>query len=106
MYKRILLAYDGTREGLVALREGALLAKRCGAEVHLLSVLPETAGVLMASASGGDVVGQQVDTYKALLDRGITVLKQVLDLTPVGKLVIGEPAPPDRRLRHRGRDPT
>ena len=38
VYKRILLAYDGTREGLVALREGALLAKRCEAQVFLLSV--------------------------------------------------------------------
>ena len=38
MYKRILLAYDGSREGLVALREGALLAKRQGARVFLLSV--------------------------------------------------------------------
>ena len=29
MYERILLAFDGTREGAVALREGALLAKLC-----------------------------------------------------------------------------
>ena len=29
MYKRILLAYDGTEEGALALREGALLAKSC-----------------------------------------------------------------------------
>jgi nucleotide-binding universal stress UspA family protein len=28
MYRRILLAYDGSIEGRVALREGALLAKR------------------------------------------------------------------------------
>ena len=39
MYKKILLAYDGSREGLVALREGALLARQCGAQVFLLSVL-------------------------------------------------------------------
>ncbi len=90
MYRRILLAYDGSREGLVALREGALLAKQCGAEVHLLSVLPETSGVLLAESVGGDVVGQQVDTYKTLLTRGLEVLKQ-LGLKPTGRLVIGEP---------------
>ena len=39
MYKRILLAYDGSVEGRTALREGALLARQCGADVFLLSVL-------------------------------------------------------------------
>ena len=39
MYKRILLAYDGSLEGRTALREGALLARQCDAEVFLLSVL-------------------------------------------------------------------
>ena len=33
MYKRILLAYDGSLEGRTALREGALLARQCGAQV-------------------------------------------------------------------------
>lgn len=92
MYQRILLAYDGSREGLIALREGALLAQRCGARVFLLSVLPETGGARVAEAVYGGVVAQQVDSYKALLARGEAVLKQ-LGLTPVTRLVIGEPAP-------------
>ena len=41
VYKRILLAYDGSVEGRTALREGALLARQCGAEVFLLSVLAD-----------------------------------------------------------------
>ena len=36
MFKTVLLAYDGSREGALALQEGALLAKACGAHVHLL----------------------------------------------------------------------
>jgi nucleotide-binding universal stress UspA family protein len=92
MYKRILLAYDGSREGIVALREGALLAKRCGAQVFLLSVLPETEGLRMAEGVYGDVVGQQIASYKTLLARGVSVLKR-LGLEPVAKLVVGEPAP-------------
>ncbi len=36
---RVLLAYDGSVEGRTALREGALLARQCGAEVFLLAVL-------------------------------------------------------------------
>jgi nucleotide-binding universal stress UspA family protein len=91
MYQRILLAYDGSREGLIALREGALLAKHSGSKVFLLSVLPETSGVLMAQSVGGDVVGQQFEPYQALLKRGLEVLEQ-LSLQSEGKLVVGEPA--------------
>src|SRR5580698_8195700 len=92
MYGRILLAYDGTREGAIALREGALLARQCGAKVFALSVLPETEGVLMAEGVYGDVVGQQMDEYRGVLERGVAVLKR-LGLDPVAKLVVGEPAP-------------
>jgi nucleotide-binding universal stress UspA family protein len=42
MYKRVLLAYDGSIEGRRALREGAKLAQLCDAEVFLLAVV-ETA---------------------------------------------------------------
>ncbi len=92
MYRHILLAYDGTREGAIALREGALLARQCGAKVFVLSVLPDTEGVLMAEGIYGDVVGQQMDEYRAVLERGVTVLKR-LGVEAVAKLVVGEPAP-------------
>jgi nucleotide-binding universal stress UspA family protein len=92
MYARILLAYDGTREGAIALREGALLAKQCRAQVFLLSVLRETEGVLMAEGIYGDVVGQQMDEYRGILERGVAALKR-LGVNPVAKLVVGEPAP-------------
>jgi len=92
MYQRILLAYDGSREGLVALREGALLAKRCGAKVWLLCVLPTShAGVVAGDGSYFDLSGHQLDTYKELLARGVAVGRQ-LGLEPVAKLIIGEPA--------------
>ena len=91
MYDRILLAYDGSLEGAVALREGALLARRCGAEVFLLSVVPQTAGVHMAEGAFPGVVAQQIESYTALLERGVERLKQ-LGLKPEARLVIGEPA--------------
>jgi nucleotide-binding universal stress UspA family protein len=50
MYKRIVLAYDGSVEGRTALREGALLARQYGAEVFLLAVLDDTNTMLMAEA--------------------------------------------------------
>jgi nucleotide-binding universal stress UspA family protein len=92
MYSRILLAFDGSREGAIALREGALLAKQCGAKVFSLCVLPETEGVLMAEGVYGDVVSQQMDEYRGILARGIAVLKR-LGVEAVAKLVVGEPAP-------------
>jgi nucleotide-binding universal stress UspA family protein len=90
MYKRILLAYDGTREGIIALREGALLAKQFGAQVFLLSVLPEGQS-LVTDAPYGDVVRQQMSSYKELLAKGRDALNR-LGLNPVAKLVVGEPA--------------
>jgi nucleotide-binding universal stress UspA family protein len=58
MYKRILLAYDGSIEGRTALREGALLAKQCRAEVFLLSVLADTGTLLLSEVTlAGATVG-------------------------------------------------
>lgn len=50
MYKRVLLAYDGSREGRRALREGALWAKRSGAEVFVLAITAPMASVDPSSA--------------------------------------------------------
>jgi nucleotide-binding universal stress UspA family protein len=51
MYKRIVLAYDGSVEGRTALRDGALLAKQCRAEVFLLSVLPDPGTLLLTEVT-------------------------------------------------------
>ena len=92
MYQRILLAYDGSREGRTALREGALLARRCGAAVYLLSVVAETPGVRIGEAAYAGAVSQTVDTYRALFDEAIERLEG-LGLKPQGRMVEGEPAP-------------
>jgi len=92
MYKRILLAYDGSRQGAIALREGALLAKNCGAEVFLLSVVPKTAGVLVAEGVHSGAVAHQIDSYKALLEYAVSRLRG-LGFKPVARLVAGEPTP-------------
>ena len=90
MYKRVLLAYDGSLEGAVALREGALLAKRCGARVFILSVVPETASVRTVEGIHGGVIAHQTSSYEALL-RAVSRLKE-LGFEPLGKLVTGDPA--------------
>jgi len=92
MFRKILLAYDGTLEGAQALREGALLAKACGAEVVLLSVAPDTAGVKMAEGVQGGVVAQLVESHRELLERAVARLKQ-LGFKPLARLEVGDPAP-------------
>ena len=91
MYKRILLAYDGSEEGALALREGALLAKSCCSEVVLLSVVPDTPGVQMAEGVQAGVVAQLTDSHRALLERAVARLKQ-LGFSPTARLQVGDPA--------------
>lgn len=91
MYARILLAYDGSPEGRAALREGALLAKHCGAQVYLLSVVAENPGVRMAEGVHAGAVAQQYQTYREVLDGGVTRLRE-LGMEAVAELIIGEPA--------------
>lgn len=89
MYKRILLAYDGTLHGRIALREGALLAKRLGAQVFLLSVVAEAAGARLAQGAGGS--GGAHEDYRRILNDGCARLRR-LGFEPNAHLAIGEPA--------------
>ncbi len=91
MYQRILLAYDGSIEGRTALREGALLARRYGAQVFVLSVIREAAGTKLGEGVGGGGVAQQRIEYERVLQEGMARLA-ALGFQASGKLVIGEPA--------------
>jgi nucleotide-binding universal stress UspA family protein len=91
MYQRILLAYDGSVEGRSALREGALLARCCRAQVFLLSVAGGSAGVRMAESAHAGAVAQQHEQLKAIFDEGVARLK-LMGFTPTAKLVVGDPA--------------
>lgn len=91
MYKRILLAYDGSREGRAALREGALLARRMDAQVLFLAVVADAAGVHIAEGAYAGAAGFQQDNFKLIFEEGLARLKQ-LGLKPVAKMVTGQPA--------------
>jgi nucleotide-binding universal stress UspA family protein len=91
MYKRILLAYDGSIEGRTALREGALLARQCGAQVFLLSVLVDTGTLLLADVAHAGASVQVEEAFTDVLNEGVARLKQ-LGFDPVAKMVKGEPA--------------
>ena len=92
MYKRILLAYDGTEEGRKALRESADLAAAIKAEVHLLAVIPFYAGMMVVE---GMVMEndfeQEKKRYQAILDEGLSRLRERGLVDPQGTLANGEP---------------
>jgi len=91
MYKRVLLAYDGTLEGAVALREGAILAKRVGARLFILSVVPESGALMFAEGVHSGAVTLLQERYRELLDLAVAGLTR-RGLKPVGRLVVGDPA--------------
>ena len=87
LYKKVLLAYDGSVEGRLALREGAKLAQYCGAEVFLLAVVEPSFG---ATLEGGVMVpiDDQIATYQAILDEGVKRL-QAMGFSPTARLGMG-----------------
>ena len=91
MYKRVLLAYDGTREGRTALREGAMMARRFACKVFLLCVVAETPGVRIGEAAYAGAVARTQETYATLFDEAMQRLTE-LGFDPEGKIVTGEPA--------------
>jgi nucleotide-binding universal stress UspA family protein len=92
MYKTILLAYDGSPEGARALREGALLAKACGAQVFLLSVVPASVGTQIAEGVHGGVLAKQFQDYEGHLQQAVARLTSY-GFHPRARLIMGEPAP-------------
>jgi nucleotide-binding universal stress UspA family protein len=90
MYERVLLAYDGSREGRTALREGALAARRFGAQVFLLCVVAESPGVRIGEAAYAGAVARTQETYRMLFDEAMERL-QALGFAPQGRVVTGEP---------------
>ena len=69
-FQRILLCYDGTREGQHALADGAALAVDLRAEVHLLSVLDNASWVQGADVLSAVPVDLVNESAKSLLDEG------------------------------------
>ncbi|HDK03305.1 MAG TPA: universal stress protein [Gammaproteobacteria bacterium] len=92
MYRMILLAYDGSREGRLALREGAEVAAACRAKTCLLAVLdlaPEIA--LGEGFDAGHAVDRDIARYREVLDQGVERLRN-RGLAVEGRMVQGQPS--------------
>ena len=96
MYRTILLAYDGTNYSDVALRQGADLAKACGAQLHLLGVVQTTGSMAVAEGMGGqDIWGRERAHVERSLDaartaaaeQGVSAIVTVSEGDPAGEIV-------------------
>ena len=60
VYAKIVVAYDGSAAGGNCLRQAAGLARVCGAELHILGIVPTSGGFAIAQATSGmDVFGMK-----------------------------------------------
>ena len=89
MYRKVLLAYDGSIEGRRALREGAKIAQLCNAQVFLLAVVEVSAGT--GTLEGGFVIPitEQIEIYNKILGEGVERLK-AMGFSPTARLGMGE----------------
>jgi nucleotide-binding universal stress UspA family protein len=92
VYKKFLFAYDGSRDGRIALIEGADLAEACKGEVVLLAVVNDAANVAAAQAyASGAPLGEESEQTQAVLDEGLQSLRD-RGLTATASLAFGSPA--------------
>jgi nucleotide-binding universal stress UspA family protein len=92
MYKRILLAYDGSEPGQKALLDCHDIAQWSHAELRLIAVMP-----LPLTALGPEVVvydealqAREKDSYQEILDAGVRKLAEA-GLSAHGEVVTGDP---------------
>ncbi len=92
MYKRILLAYDGSPEYRRALRQGAELAELHNAEVHLLAVTRSSAAMPMAGGvNTSEVVSEEHNEVRKLLEEGVARIRERRHVECTGSVGYGDP---------------
>ena len=91
MYKRIVLAYNGSQAGQQALLECGEIAQWSQAALSLVAVMPHTMG--MVGADGAVFVTPPVNEdkseYQAVLDDGLRRLSQA-GFQASGEVLVGE----------------
>jgi len=91
MHKKILLAYDGTEEGRVALLECSDIAHLLHAETHLLAVMRMPSGVFLAEGFIPDTVMEEEQRrIQNTVADAVTLLREG-GATAYGHVTHGEP---------------
>jgi nucleotide-binding universal stress UspA family protein len=86
MYKRILVAYDGSEAGQKALLDSQELAQWSNAELHLVAVMPPASALIGGEGYVYDprIEEEERREYKDILEEGLRRLSQA------GRAVKGE----------------
>jgi nucleotide-binding universal stress UspA family protein len=91
MYKRILLAYDGSEAGQQALLECHEIAQWSHAALHMIAVMPLPLAALGPEVGAFDAEAQAAEKaqYQEILDAGVSRLAAA-GLTAHGEVVVGD----------------
>ena len=91
MYKRILMAYNGTREGRTALFACAEIAAFGHAETHLLAVASMPSSMFLTEGFlPEELIEEEKKRMQGVLDEGLSALKE-RGFSVAGHLAVGEP---------------
>ncbi len=91
MYKRILMAYNGTHEGKTALLACAEVAAFAKAETHLLAVASMPSSMFLTEGFlPEELIEEEKKRMQGVLDEGLAALKE-RGFSVAGHLAVGEP---------------
>jgi nucleotide-binding universal stress UspA family protein len=88
VYAKVLLCYDGTREGRKALRAGADVVISMKAQAHLLAICQNLVTTAIPEGVTPELVGCEEDRANALLQEGVKWLQE-RGVTAQGTLEFG-----------------
>jgi nucleotide-binding universal stress UspA family protein len=92
MYKKILLAYDGSPEYRRALRQGAELAQLSNAQVRLLAVIRSSTAMPMAGGvNTAEVMSEEQNEVQRILDEGVRRIRERRHVECEGEIGYGDP---------------
>jgi nucleotide-binding universal stress UspA family protein len=91
MYRTIVLAYDGSLEGRLALREGARLAQLCKARVFLVAVVEFASDFYVGDFGAMHASVDKTPDVQRVLEEGVERLKR-MGLVPTARLERGAPS--------------
>lgn len=93
VYKKILLAYDGSEEGRTALLECTDIAALSKADIHLVAVIPPLSPMVFSDVVAPDMpdaLGVDTQRFEQVLAEGVAILRE-RGYETVGRLARGEP---------------
>jgi len=91
MYKRILLAYDGSGPGQKALLDCGEIAQWSHSDLHLIAVMPPPAAFIGGEGyvHDGKLEEEERQAFKAILEDGLRRLRES-GRAATGELVVGD----------------